>query len=283
VLLLWTLGRAGIHRPLALGVLITAGGAAVTPLVMVAVRSLCGELAARRLAPVLALAPYAVWSAVSMDAVTAALGAGMVAAGVVASERGRPGPVRLAWASVCGLLVGLAALFSYPVGWLAVSVICVYFVRRRPLLNVATGVCALLPLVAAEALGFNWTDGLLLARRDLAARVGPYRSAVAWGALGLVVLLFACGPALVAAVRKVRLTPGWPFVVGGVLGVLYAILSGLARGDAERSWLPLFPWLLVAAVAPERRGDPAAPTPVLLVAAGAATAICLQAVLRSPW
>jgi len=283
VLLLWAAGRAGIHRPFALGVLIAAAGAAVVPLVMVAVRSLCGEPAARRLAPVLALAPYAVWSAVSMDAVTAALGAGLVAAGVVASEHGRPGPLRLVWASVCGLLLGVAALFSYAVGWLAVSVICVYFVRRRPLLNVATGVCALLPLAAAQALGFNWADGLLMARRDLAVRVGPDRSAVVWGVLGLVVLLLAGGPAVVAAARKIGRTPGWPFPVGGALGVAYAILTGLAGAEAERSWLPFFPWLLVAAVAPERRGEPAAPTPVLLVAVGAATAVCLQAVLRSPW
>jgi hypothetical protein len=283
ILLLWAAGRAGIHRPLTIGVLVAALGAAVVPLVMVAVRSLCGERAARRLAPVLALAPYALWSAVSMDAVTAALGAGLVATGVVASERGRPGPARLLWASVCGLLLGVAALFSYAVGWLAASVICVYFVRRRPLLNIATGVCALLPLAAAEVLGFNWTDGLLMAHHELAVRVGPHRSAVAWGLLGLLVLLLATGPAAVAAARKVARTPGWPFLVGGALGVAYAILTGLARGEAERSWLPFFPWLLVAAVAPERRGEPDSPTPVLLAAAGAATAVCLQSVLRSPW
>ncbi len=283
ILLLWAAGRAGVHRPVALGVLLTVAGAAVTPLVMAAVRSLCGEPAGRRLAPVLALAPYAVWTAVSMDAVTAALGAALVAAGVVASERGRPGPMRLAWASASGLLLGIAALFSYAVGWLAVSVICVYFVRRRPLLNVATGVCALVPLAAAEALGFGWTDGLLSARRELAERVGSHRSALVWGGLALVVLLLAAGPALVAAARKLRLTPGWPFVAGAGIGVGYAILAGLARGEAERSWLPFFPWLLVAAVAPDRRGEPAGATPVLLVAAGALTAICLQAVLRSPW
>jgi methylthioxylose transferase len=283
VLLLWAAERAGVHRPVALGLLLTAVGAAVTPLLLVAVRSLCGEASARNLAPVAALAPYALWTAVSMDAVTAALGAGMVAAGVVASERGRPGPVRLVWASVCGLLLGTAALFSYAVVWLAVCVICVYFVRRRPLLNVASGVCALLPLAALQALGFGWTDGLRMARRELATRVDAERSALVWGGLTLVVLLIAAGPALVAAARKVRLTPGWPFLVGAGLGVAYAILAGLSRGEAERSWLPFFPWLLVAAVAPEHRGEEAAPTPVLLVATGAVAAIVLQAVLRSPW
>ena len=71
--------------------------------------------------------------------------------------------------------------------------------------------------------------------------------------------------------------------MGAAAGVAWAILAGLARGEAERSWLPFFPWLLVAAVAPEHRGAPPARTPLLLVGAGALTAVVLQAVLRSPW
>jgi methylthioxylose transferase len=283
VLALWALTRLGIERPAALGATITVLGALVTPLVAAAVRSLCGEQAARRLLPVLALAPYAVWIAVSMDAVTAALGAAFVAAGVIASERDRPAPSRVGWAAACGLLLGVAALFTYSVAWLGASVLCIYFVRRRPLLNVATGGCALLPLLAVAMAGFSWADGLEMAQRDLSTRVGPVRSALIWGFLGLVVLLLACGPALVASARKVALTPGWPFLVGAVLGVGFAILAGLARGEAERSWLPFFPWLLVAAVAPERRGGPASPTPVLLVGAGAVTAVTIQAVLRTAW
>jgi hypothetical protein len=213
-----------------------------------------------------------------MDAVTAALAAGFVATAAVGSRPGRPGPVRLGWASLCGLLVGTAALFSYSVIWLAVTVPCLYFVRRRPLLNVATGICALLPLVALQLAGFSWSEGLLDSRRDVGGR-----SAVVWGLLGLVVLLLAGGPAVVASARKLRLTPAWPYLVGGALGVAGATVTGLARGEMERSWLPFFCWLMVGAVAPERRGGPPPRTPVLLAGAGAATAICLQAVLRSPW
>jgi methylthioxylose transferase len=283
VLLLWAAGRLGLHRPVLLGIAVTLVGALVAPLVAVAVRVLCGEVAARRLVPVLALAPYAVWVAVSMDAVTAALGAGFVAAAAVGSRSGRPGPTRLLWASLCGVLLGTAALFSYAVVWLAATVPCLYFVRRRPLLNVATGVCALLPLVAVQAAGFSWSEGLASSRRDLAGSAGAQGSALVWGLLGLVVLLLAGGPALVATMRKVRLTPGWPFLVGAALAVAWALLAGLTRGGAERDWLPFFPWLLVGAVAPERRCDPPPRTPLLLTAAAAATAVCLQAVLRSPW
>ncbi|MEN3362007.1 MAG: methylthioxylose transferase, partial [Mycobacteriales bacterium] len=72
VLLLWAAGRLGVHRPELLGIAVTLLGALVTPLVAISVRSLCGEPAARRLLPALALAPYAPWLAVNVDAVTAA-------------------------------------------------------------------------------------------------------------------------------------------------------------------------------------------------------------------
>jgi hypothetical protein len=88
-------------------------------------------------------------------------------------------------------------------------------------------------------------------------------------------------------VQRVRLTPGWPFLVGAGLAVVFAIVSGLSRGEVERSWLPFFPWLLVPAVAPPRRPakdeSVAGPTPTLLVAGGAAAAVVLEAVLRTTW
>lgn len=283
VLLLWLAGRLGLHSPALLGIAVTLLGALVTPLVAIAVRSLCGGPAAARFVPVLALAPYAPWLAVNVDAVTAALGAAFIAAAAVASRHGRPAQVRLLLASLCGLLLGLAALYSYAVIWLAATVLCIYFVRRRPLLNVATGVFALLPLVLAQTAGFSWSAGLAGSRRSLAGWVGAPGSALVWTLLGLVVLVIASGPALVASARKVRLTPGWPFLVGGVLSVAWAIAAGLTHGEAERAWLPFFPWLLVGAVAPIRRGDQPPRAPLLLIAAGAATGICLQAVVRSPW
>jgi len=281
VLLLWALSSAGVRGPLAVGLLLTAVGALAVPLAAGAVRSLCGQSEARALVPVLALAPYAVWMAVSLDAVVLALGAALVAAGVRASTRSGWGAV--GWAGGCGLLLGLAALFSYSAPWLGVSVICVYFVRRRPLLNVVTGAGALLPLAGAAVAGFSWTDGLTAAQADFSVRVEPYRSALLWGLLSVLVLLIACGPAVLASARKVRATPGWPFLVGAALGVGFAVGAGLARGEVEHSWLPFFPWLLVAAVAPDRPGGPPVPTPLLLVAVGTLVAIVVESVLRTRW
>jgi methylthioxylose transferase len=283
VLLLWLLVRAGVHSPAALGVVLTLLGSLAVPLVLIAVRSLAGEAAARRLAPLLVLAPYAVWVAVSMDGVTAALGAGVVAAGALGSERGRRWWTSVAWAALAGLLLGVAALFSYAAPCIAVSVMCLYFVRRRPLLNVVSAAATLLPLLVAHAAGFGWTDGLAAAREDILVRLAPSHSVTAWAVLAVALLLICCGPALVASARKVRLTPAWPYLVGAAAGVVFAVVAGLARGEMERGWLPFFPWLLVAAVAPERRGgEPPAPL-LWLAGAGAVTGVVVQAVLASPW
>jgi len=283
VLLLWSLHRLGVTDRLALGLVLTALGALTVPLVLAAVRNACGETAARHYLPVLTLAPYAVWMVVSVDGVVAVLGAATLAAGVRASARDCTGWRAAGWAVVAGLLAGTAALFSYAAPWLGLSVVFGYFARRRPFLNLGTGLAALVPILGAQLLGFRWVDGLLAAHSDYASRVEPYRSVVWWSGISLVALVLAVGPPLFASLRKVRNTPGWPFLVGAGAAVVFAVLAGLARGGVEHAWLPFFPWLTVAAVAPERQGGPPAPAPLLLAGLGAVVAVVVEAVLATPW
>jgi hypothetical protein len=283
VLLLYGLQRVGLTDGLTLGLLITALGALLTPLVMIAVRGVCGESAARRYAPVLILAPYAVWMAVSVDVLVAVLGAAMVAMGVVASQPTRRGWRAGGWALACGITLGLAALFSYAAAWLGLSAVCLYFARRRAALNVATGLGALLPVMVAQWAGFDWISGLLVARADFAARIEPNRPALWWGGISLVALVLATGPPIVRSARRYRNTPGWPFLVGAGVAVAFSVLFGLARGGAEVAWLPFFPWLTVAAVAPTTQAGRIPRTPLALVAVGALTAIVVEAVLAIPY
>ncbi|NJC65346.1 hypothetical protein HC028_12650 [Planosporangium flavigriseum] len=284
VLLLWALHRVGIRDEVVLGLLITALGALVVPLVLTAVRGTCGETAARRYLPVLALAPYAVWTAVSLDAIVAMLGAAMIAAGVRASDRERTGWRAARWAGIAGLLAGIAALFSYSVPWLGLALILLYFARRRPFLNLASGIGALIPVLAvSDLVGFSWANGLGAAHADWTSRIVPYRSVAWWSGISLVALLLAVGPPLFASLRKVRNTPAWPFLVGAGTAIVFSVLAGLARGGVEHAWLPFFPWLTVAAVAPQRQAGPPVPTPLLLTALGAVAAIVVEAVLATPW
>jgi len=283
VLLLWTLHRAGLNSQLGLALLIAALGALTLPLVLGPVREVCGEPAARGYAPVLALAPWAIWAAVSVDVIVAVLGAAMVAAGVRASAHQRTGLRAGGWAVAAGALLGVAALFSYAAPWLGLSVVCLYFARRRPFLNLATGIGALAPIVLADRLGFAWLSGLTTANSDYVSRVEPYRSALWWSVISLVVLLLAAGPPVAAGFRKLRNTPGWPFLVGAAAAVVVSILAGIARGGVEHAWLPFFPWLTVAATAPERQGGQPVPAPLLLAGIGALTAVGIEAVLATPW
>lgn len=282
LLLLGWLREAGLPD-LAIGALLTAVGTLTVPVVLVAVRGSCGDAAARAFVPVLVLAPYAVWTAVSLDAIVALLGA----TGVMLGERGSK-HIRTGWRAAgltlaAGLVLGVAALFSYSVPWLGLSVVCLYFARRRPMLHLASGLGALIPVLLATWAGFNWFDGLVTAQADFAARIEPHRSALWWSGISLVVLLLAAGPALVASVRKLRNTPGWPFLIGALVAILFSVFAGFARGGVEHAWLPFFPWLLVAATAPERPAGAPVHPPLLLVTAGALTAIVIEAALATPW
>ncbi len=154
--------------------------------------------------------------------------------------------------------------------------------RRRATTIALIGAGALVPVALARVLGFVWPDGLTAAQADWSLRVGPHRSWLLWAVLDLVVLVVACGPHVVTAARRIRRTPGWPFVVGAGIGVLFAVGSGLSRGEVERSWLPFFPWLLVPLTGTDDDGEPARPS-LLLLALGAAAAVVIESVLRSAW
>ncbi|MDT3442021.1 hypothetical protein [Pseudofrankia sp. BMG5.37] len=275
-LLVWGLGQLGIRGATAVGVAFTLIGALVVPLVGLAVRSLCHTPAARRLLPVLVFAPWAPFAVAGPDAVTAAVAAAAVAVGVVGSERGRSAW----WALGAGLLLGVSGLFAYPAIWLGVAVAAAYFVRRRPMLNVITGAGALAPLFALRLAGYSWPEGLARAGADLFDH-----AALTWLVPDLLAVSLCCGPALARAARRVSMTPGWPFLVGAAAAALFALLMGLAAGGVEASWLPLFPWLVVPALAPRPRpalpGDTssAGRLPYGLVCAGAALATALAALL----
>ncbi|MDQ3465064.1 MAG: hypothetical protein M3500_10305 [Actinomycetota bacterium] len=274
--LLLGLAGSGVHGALA-ATLLSLVGALASPLAVITVRALCDELSARRLLPVLVLAPYALVGT-SVEAIALALGAATLVVAALASEKGRPGLARLALAVLCGLLLGTAALFGYAAILLAAGAVCVFFVRRRPLLNIATAAGFFVPLVIARAAGLDWTEDLADALRN---GDGGHRYAEGLVA-AVVVLLILGGPALVASLRSMRRTPAWPLLVAGGAAVVASVVAGILSDRlAPGAWLPALPWLLVAATAPARQGGRSVPTPLPVVAVGAASAYAL-ALLIAP-
>ena len=100
------------------------------------------------------LTPWAMWMVVGPDAVTAVL---CVAAR--SSRRTTHGGTAAIRAVATGLLLATAPPFAYLAARFGLSIVCLYFARRHPRHNLATGIGALMPLAAIQT-------GLRLGRRS---------------------------------------------------------------------------------------------------------------------
>jgi len=276
LLLLSILDRIELGYALFVAGLEIAGGALAVAAVLVAVRDVAGEHLARQAAPFVAVAPIAIWVTTSADAFYAGVGAWAVTLVVLATRRaGRRADVV---AAAGGLLFGALAFLSYGLVLLALVPAAVAIARRRarPLV-VAT--LAAMPVVIAFALaGFWWFDGLAATRARYAAGVASRRPYWPFLLANAACLAIALGPALAAALARLRDRRLW-YVVGGALtAIAIAALSGMSKGEVERIWLPFAVWVLPAGAALTTRRLAAR-----WLALQIAFTIGLQTLVRSPW
>ena len=293
---LW-LERIGLGGPEWGGVVITLLASTTVVAVLVTLRRLGAEPAARVAAPFLALTPLVTWSVVSADGVFAAAAAwGLAVLAAAATTPSWRGAVLLG--GFAGVIFGLAVNLSYGLvltGALALAVL-VAAGSWRPLLPAVAGAWAVVGAFAA--LGFWWFEG-----RD--AVVVRYYDGIAserdysyWVWANFAIVCFCVGPAVIAALgrwardgsRDVRVVlatamsrerapayaVGW-LAAGAVVAMLAADLSGLSRSEVERIWLPFMVWLVpltVGLVVRDRRGW-------LIAQAGWAIGIALM--LRFTW
>ncbi len=265
------LGGAGWAAALHVGV-----GTSAVVAVGVAVRALGGvggELTMRRAMPSLVLAPAAVWVATAPDAFFTGVLAWGVALLALASTRRR----WWAWALGAGVLLGACPFLSYgllPMGLLA---LVPAILTRRLAPTVVAGAVVLVSAAVWAAAGFWLPDGIAVthvAWHDGRASARPYL----YFLLADVVLLGALiGPAGVGGLTGLGRLPRAPrlLVVVAVGAALAGALLGFERGEVERIWLPLAPWVLLATAT--LSGSRA------WLALQAATAVLLQVVLASPW
>ncbi|WP_107050082.1 hypothetical protein [Streptomyces bicolor] len=221
--------------------------------ILVTVRTLADEKLARRAAPFLVLVPGAVWMGTSADGYFAAVAAWAVALLALAVTGHRPRWTGLA----SGLLFGLTVYLSYGLTLfvvLAAAVLWLGSERTRPIPFALAGF-AVVPVVFT-ALGFYWWEGydLLVTRYDQGA--GGIRPQAYWVWANLACQVLVVGLATAAGLRRTGVvllckerTAAFRLgvlVLGALVSMLVADLSGMSKAETERIWLPFALWLLPA-------------------------------------
>lgn len=278
------LARLGLANGFVAGSIVILVAASLVVALLVTLRTLGAEPAARRVAPFLVFIPAAIWMGVSADAVfatTAAWGMAALATAAVATTRGR----LIGFGVVAGLLLGWCMMLSYGLPLLGVLALAVLLAARswRPL--PIAFVSALVPVLAFVPFGFRWWEAYpVLTDRywdGLASRrPGLYWT---WGDLALVLysggLLVGAGVAVLGwrllqerraakagAAATASSSPGPGDVAearsdrtllilssAGALMILLATSSQMSRAEVERIWLPFIPWVVLSlALLPER-------------------------------
>ena len=276
LLVLWALDRIGLGSVSAVAAVEIAVGVLAIPAVLLAVREVAGNDAARAAAPFVAVAPLAIWVATSADAFYAGVSAWAVALLVLATGRRDRRGARYALAG--GVLFGVTAFLSYGLVLLALIPVAVSCRRRRCAPLVIAGAGAVAVFAGFAFAGFWWFDGLAATRARYFAGVASRRPYLEFLLVNVACFAIALGPALAVALGRLRDRRVWLLVGAALVAVAVAGLSGMSKGEVERIWLPFALWLLPAAAVlglGARRAQ--------WLALQVVFTIGLQTLVRSPW
>lgn len=276
------LDRIGLSGGSAAAIVTVLVGGLIAVAVPVTVRALGDAAAARAMLPFAVLFPGAIWIGVSADGLFAGVSA--VGIAVLALATRTAGVRMAALASAAGLLLGFGIFLSYGFvlfGPLALAVVA--YRRAWWVLPYAIGAALLVVAVFAVA-GFWWLDGYHLVVERYYQDIGAARPYHYWVWANLAALAIMVGLAVVAGVRRVaadvlrrRLTVVAVLVLGGLIAIAAADLSGLSKAETERIWLPFAVWLLPAvALLPERSHR-------WWLAAQAGVALAVAHLVATPW
>ena len=280
------LDRIGLHGGAWAGLLCLLTGSSAAAAVVIAVRALADEQTARRAAPFVAVAPTAIWVAVSADGYFAGVAAWGLALLAVAVRR----PVRFPAlvAAGAGLLLGWSVFLSYGLMLLGLPALAVLVSAShwRAVLR-ALGPAALAALAVAVAFavaGFYWFEGYALVQQRYWQGIAKDRPFQYWGWANLASVVCAIGLGSVAGISRVfdrsaiRRRSGFHLVLLAMLAAIAcADLSMLSKAEVERIWLPFTIWLTAApALLPVRSHR-------LWLAVNAAGALVLNTVIVTNW
>jgi hypothetical protein len=249
------LDRVGLHGGAWAGLLCLLVGSSAAAAVVIAVRALADEQTARRAAPFVAVAPTAIWVAVSADGYFAGVAAWGIALLALASH----GAVRFpALAAVgAGLLLGWGVFLSYGLllmGLPALAVLVSAPDWRAALRALGPAVVSAVAVAVAFAVGgFYWFDGYTLVQQRYWQGVAKDRPFQYWSWANLACVVCAVGLGSVAGIGRVfdrvaiRRRSGFTLLLLAMLAVIVmADVSMLSKAETERIWLPFTVWLTAA-------------------------------------
>jgi methylthioxylose transferase len=237
------------------GALCVLVGSSAAMAVIIAVRALTDEGTARSAAPFVAVAPTAIWVAVSADAYFAGVAAWGLALLALAVRRAVRFP--MLGAAGAGLLLGWAIFLNYGLGLMALPAAAVMLAAsdwRSALRPLAAAVpAALVVVVVFASAGFWWFDGYTLVQERYWQGIASGRPFQYWSWANLASVVCAIGLGSVAGVARafnfaaIRRRSGLHLVVLAMLvAILCADLSMLSKAETERIWLPFTVWLTAA-------------------------------------
>jgi hypothetical protein len=230
-------------------------GSSAATAVIVAVRALNDEVTARLAAPFVAVAPTAIWIAVSADAYFAGVAAWGIALLALAATRTARLPVV---AAACGgLLLGWAIFLNYGLALMALLVLAVLVAAGKPraaLAALAAAAAGILAVVAVFAwAGFWWLDGYTVVQKRYWQGIANDRPFQYWSWANLAAMVCAIGLGSVAGISRVfdiaalyRRSGLHLLVLAALAAITCADLSMLSKAETERIWLPFMVWLTAA-------------------------------------
>jgi methylthioxylose transferase len=230
-------------------------GSSAATAVIVAVRAVSDESTARMAAPFVAVAPTAIWVAVSADAYFAGVAAWGIALLALAASRTVRWPIPVA--AGAGLLLGWAIFLNYGLmlmSLLALAVLIAVRNRRSALTALAVAAPAAVGVAAAFAVaGFCWFDGYTLVQQRYWQGIAVNRPFQYWSWANLAAVACAIGMGSVAglgqvwSIADVRRRSGLHLLVlAAITAILCADLSMLSKAETERIWLPFTVWMTAA-------------------------------------
>jgi methylthioxylose transferase len=249
------LDRVGLSGGAWAGAFCLLVGSSAATAVIVAVRAVSDEATARMAAPFVAVAPTAIWIAVSADAYFAGVAAWGIALLALAASRTVRWPILAA--AGAGLLLGWAIFLNYGLalmGVLALAALIAVGNRRSALATLAAAVPAAVAVAVAFAVaGFWWFDGYTLVQQRYWQGIAMNRPFQYWGWANLASVACAIGLGSVAGLARVfdiaaiRWRCGLHLLVlAASAAILCADLSMLSKAETERIWLPFMVWMTAA-------------------------------------